>query len=113
MNTRKDSPYQKLHAAHRISLTHGTFIRKIFLLELFAFLLLLPAARAQLYTGSVTGVVTDPSSAVIAGASVTLTDSEKGYESQAKTDTSGRYLFRSVPPGNYRISVEATGFETT
>ena len=74
--------------------------------------LALTQARAQLYTGSITGVVTDPSSAVVAGAGVTLTDTEKGYESKSKTDNSGRYLFRSVPPGIYRISVEAKGFET-
>jgi hypothetical protein len=69
-------------------------------------------AHAQLYTGSVTGVVTDPSKAVISGAHVTLTDAEKGYEFKATTDESGRYLLRSIPPGTYRLSVEAAGFET-
>lgn len=67
-------------------------------------------AIAQLYTGSVTGVVTDPSGALISGAHVTLTDANKGYEFKADTDTSGRYLFRSVPPGKYRITVGAPGF---
>ncbi len=83
------------------------------MLVLVTFLLLfLPNAGAQLYTGSVTGVVTDPSKAVIPGARVTLTDADKGYEFKATTDGSGRYLFRSIPPGTYRLAVEAAGFET-
>lgn len=76
-------------------------------------LCLVSAARAQLYTGSVSGVVTDPSGAVVPSAKVTLTDQDKGYVFTATTDPStGRYLFRSVPPGNYRIGVEAANFES-
>ena len=71
------------------------------------------ALQAQLYTGSVTGVVTDPSGAVVPGAKITLTDQDKGYAYTSTTDNTGRYLFRSVPPGNYRIIVEAANFETT
>jgi hypothetical protein len=74
--------------------------------------LLLPDASAQLYTGSVTGVITDPSGAVVPGAHATLTDADKGYEFKATSDGSGRYLFRSIPPGSYRLAVEAPGFET-
>lgn len=80
-----------------------------FILFLF---LLLPPAGAQLYTGSVTGLVTDPSGAVIVGAHVTLTDADKGYDFKMTTDGAGRYLFRSIPPGTYRLSIEALGFDT-
>jgi len=76
------------------------------------FFLLSPGAHAQLYTGSVTGVVTDPSNSSIPGAKVTLTDQDKGFSYNATTDSNGRYLFRSIPPGTYRITVEADRFKT-
>ena len=68
-------------------------------------------ASAQLYAGSVTGVVSDASGAVIPGAEVTLTDADKGYTFVAKTDDKGRYLFRSVAPGTYNLAVNAPGFK--
>ena len=71
-----------------------------------------PSAGAQLYTGSVTGVITDSSGAVVPGAHVVLTDADKGYEFKATSDGTGRYLFRSIPPSTYRLAVEASGFET-
>jgi hypothetical protein len=80
---------------------------------LLLFTLLLPlSSRAQLYSGSVTGVVTDPSGATVPGAKVTLVDQNKGYPFPATTDSAGRYLIRSVPPGSYKIRVEAKGFQT-
>jgi hypothetical protein len=74
--------------------------------------LLLPvSSRAQLYSGSLTGVVTDPSGALVPGAKVTLVDENKGYSFTATTDSTGRYLIRSVPPGSYKIRVEVKGFQ--
>jgi hypothetical protein len=76
------------------------------------FSLALPlAAAAQLYTGSVTGVVTDPSGASVPGAKVTLIDQNKGFAFKAETDSSGRYLFRSIAPGNYNLTIEAANFQ--
>ena len=69
-----------------------------------------PAIHAQLYTGSLTGVVLDPSEAPILGAVVTLTDTAQSVRRTGSTDRSGRYLFRSVAPGSYRLEVEAAGF---
>jgi len=62
---------------------------------------------AQLYTGSVVGVVVDPSGGVVQGAEVRLTDIDRDTRSTAKTDGEGRYLFRSLPPGNYSLKVNA------
>ncbi|HVM92708.1 MAG TPA: TonB-dependent receptor [Terriglobales bacterium] len=84
------------------------FVCLCFFLMLFA---VAPPANAQLYAGSVTGVVNDPSGAVVAAAEVTLTDIEKGFTFKAKTDGNGRYLFRSIPPGVYNLSVNAWGFK--
>jgi len=77
-----------------------------------ACLLVLPAAAvAQGYFGAVTGVLTDPTGAVMPGAKVTLTDQNKGYAFNATSDEGGRYLFRSVPPGVYSVTAQMPGFE--
>ena len=68
-----------------------------------------PVARAQVYGGSLTGVATDPSGAVVPSAAVVLTDDEKGFQYTAKTDSEGRYVLRNLPPGQYSLSVTATG----
>src|SRR5438874_174146 len=79
---------------------------------LFVVLLLLPAALlAQGYFGTVSGELTDPSSAVIQGAKVTLTDQEKGFTFTAPSDSAGHYLFAAVPPGLYTVTVEMQGFQ--
>jgi hypothetical protein len=73
--------------------------------------LLSPASQGQLYTGSVTGLVTDPSGASVPGAKVILVDQDKGFAFNAVTDPAGRYLLRSIPPGTYKIKVEAASFQ--
>ena len=67
----------------------------------------------QAYFGTVSGVLTDSTDAVVAGAKVILVDQQKGYSFATTSDNSGRYLFRSVPPGMYVVSVEAAGFGKT
>jgi len=83
----------------------------LFATGLLAIGLLVSPLNAQLYTGSVSGTVTDPTGAVIQGAQVTLVDSQKGYDFKATTDESGRYLIRQVPPGAYALTVEAQNFQ--
>src|SRR5439155_15001996 len=81
---------------------------------LFSFLLmttLIPAtALGQAYSGSLTGIIKDPSGAVVPGAAVKMTDANKGYSLDVTSDESGRYLLRSIPPGTYRLSIVASGF---
>jgi len=87
-------------------------IRRSFCFPLLTLLLLLPSlAFSQGYFGTVSGLITDPTGAVVPNAKVTLVDQEKGYRFNETTDSSGRYLFRSVPPGLYAVSVELIGFE--
>src|SRR5207245_5846977 len=69
-------------------------------------------AHAQIYAGSVTGVVQDPAGAVVPEASVVLIDTEKRLKSSAKTDSAGRYVVRALPPSTYNIRVEAAGFRS-
>jgi hypothetical protein len=81
-------------------------------LSLLATLFLAPLpVLARLYTGSVTGVVTDSSGSTIPAAQITLVDQAKGYSFTATTDNSGRYLLRSIPPGTYNITAEAPNFQ--
>jgi len=77
-----------------------------------ALLLLTSFASGQLYTGSVSGTVTDSSGAVIPSAKVILTDMDKGFAFNSTTDASGRYLIRQVPPGRYKMAAEAPNFQS-
>ena len=68
---------------------------------------------AQIDQGSITGVVTDPSGAVIVGAQVTLTSTDTGLALNTKTNASGVYFFTPIKIGNYTISANAKNFQTT
>jgi hypothetical protein len=71
---------------------------------------LLPVALlAQGYFGTVSGMLTDPTGAIIQGAKVTLTDEQKGYQFNTTSGSDGRYLFASVPPGVYSVTAEMKG----
>jgi hypothetical protein len=88
-------------------------IVQIFALAVLSILTLAPGtARAQLYAGSLEGVVKDPSGALVVGAAVTLTDVDRGFVHQDKTDSSGHYQFRGLAPTVYKLSVSNQGFET-
>lgn len=85
----------------------GTFV------FLFILTVLCPmSARAQLYSGSLTGLVKDPSGAVIPGAKVVAMNTKNGFTYAATTNSTGRYLLRPLPPGDYTLTVTATGFKT-
>jgi hypothetical protein len=68
-----------------------------------------PTARAQVYSGSLTGVATDPSGAVVPNAQVVLTDEQKGFTFTATTDAEGRYVLRNLSPGTYSLATTAQG----
>lgn len=68
------------------------------------------AAYAQVVGGTVTGVVHDNSGAAIAGASVTVTQTETGANRTLTTDSEGRFSAPSVPVGPYTVKVEHDGF---
>lgn len=70
------------------------------------------SARAQ-FTSNVQGFVLDPGGAVVAGATVSLRNADTGVLNATKTGDGGNYRFSSLPPGNYVMSVEASGFKKT
>jgi len=70
-------------------------------------------AWAQVIVGSITGVVSDPTGAVVPGAKVVLTDTNKGYAYGAVTDSLGRYVISDLPASTYSITVSNPGFKTS
>ena len=67
--------------------------------------------RGQGIFATLTGVVSDPSGAVVAGAKITLKDAESGSTRDTVTDGDGYFTFASVPVGTYALAVTASGFE--
>jgi hypothetical protein len=65
---------------------------------------------AQNATTSLRGVVSDPSGASIATATVTLTNDSVGYRAAVKVDPQGQFSFQQLDPGKYTITVAAEGF---
>jgi hypothetical protein len=62
-------------------------------------------------TGTIMGVVTDPTGAAVPGASITLRNPSTGYSRHAVTDTTGSYEFLLVPVGSdYVVEAEKEGF---
>ena len=68
--------------------------------------------RAQDVTAAVTGVVSDPTGATVAGASVTAADLDRGTTFSTVTDSAGSYNLARLPVGRYQVKVAVTGFET-
>jgi Carboxypeptidase regulatory-like domain len=54
---------------------------------------------AQSIYGTLTGIVSDPSQAVVSGAAITLRDQQSGSQRDTLTNSDGYYTFSSVPPG--------------
>jgi hypothetical protein len=70
------------------------------------------AARAQLSTADLSGRVTDASSAVLPGVTVTATQTDTGLTRTTVTDENGTYRLPNLPTGPYRLEVALAGFRT-
>jgi hypothetical protein len=62
-------------------------------------------------TSAIIGEVSDVSSAVVAGATVTITNHETGLKRSAQTNDAGRFNFPQLKPGTYSVTVQARGFD--
>ncbi len=83
--------------------------------KIFVFLAMLAVSTfcfAQETTGSLQGVVKDPTGALIPGAKVTVTTPTLVGEKSVLTDSKGYYHFSNLPPGAYVVTVDAKGFTT-
>jgi hypothetical protein len=81
------------------------------LMSLFVMLFAL-AAIAQIQNGQLAGSVTDPSGAAVANAKVTVSNAATGLSVTATSNATGAYQISELPPGTYKITVEAAGFKT-
>lgn len=83
-----------------------------FTVAIFALSLVNPA-YPQSTAGRILGSVTDQSGAAVAGATVVVTDAQRGTSRNLLTDAAGEYVAPDLIPGHYQIRVEAKGFKTT
>ena len=67
-------------------------------------------ASAQTSAGSISGLVTDSSGAVVPGVSIEVTDIDRNVSIETSTNEAGFYLATPLPPGRYRITAESEGF---
>src|SRR6201996_8232083 len=91
-----------MHSSLRRAFRHSLFF--------VVFLSTIPVLLAQSNSGTVTGTVTDPSGAVVAGASVSIANPVSEYARTVSTDKSGHYQFTGLPFNPYHLTVSATGF---
>ena len=73
-------------------------------------LILAPNASAQVLYGSLTGNVTDTSGAALAGAEVTVVNTQTGVNNVQKSDSAGIYRFPALFPGTYTVTISGQGF---
>ncbi len=79
---------------------------------IFTFLIFTVNAFAQGTTGQLSGTVTDPTGAVVSGASVKIISLDTNAERETATGDDGNFAFQLLTPGRYRIETTAAGFQT-
>ncbi|MCC6365582.1 MAG: TonB-dependent receptor [Bryobacterales bacterium] len=72
---------------------------------------LVPLLIGQETTGAITGLITDPSGAVLAGAEVTVVNVGTNASYKTQSNATGNYIFRTLPVGAYRLTAGAPGFK--
>src|ERR1700686_1526020 len=70
------------------------------------------SAFGQAGNGTITGTVSDPAGAVVAGASVEAKNSETGVVYPAATSNAGNFTISQLPVGTYEVTVKVSGFKT-
>ena len=70
-----------------------------------------PSLRGQLVSGSITGDVTDPSGAAVAGAEIQATNNATGVQLSTKSNSSGYFNLSNLIAGTYTVVVSTPGFK--
>ena len=77
------------------------------------FIALVPQlGRAQLLQGTINGYVTDPSQAIVVGATVTAKNESTNISRSTVTNSQGEFTFPTLAPGTYTLTVKRSGFQT-
>jgi hypothetical protein len=84
---------------------------RLLVVLVFGFILLLSGQLIAGVTASISGTVTDPSKAIVVGATVTATNVETGVATTQTTNGQGFYSFQALPLGTYTLDVQQTGFK--
>ena len=69
-------------------------------------------AAAQTFRGSINGIVTDQTGAILPGADIKATNEATGLSYSTTTSTAGTFTLADLPLGDYTIVVSESGFET-
>ncbi|HXY10968.1 MAG TPA: carboxypeptidase regulatory-like domain-containing protein [Terriglobales bacterium] len=88
-----------------LSQNAGSWVKMVLLLVLLSRL-----AGADI-NGSIAGVVTDPSGAVVPNVPVTAVNKDTGVEQTVRTNNAGFYSFPELPVGTYELVIDQTGFK--
>src|SRR5213083_2801399 len=99
-------PHRAASLIKASKLLHASVILLIFALPV------LRTVYAQSARGTITGIVKDPSGAVVPGADISIVEKASGVVTQATSTEAGVYRAPYVPPGKYKISASLAGFKT-
>ncbi|MGH9328776.1 MAG: TonB-dependent receptor domain-containing protein [Terriglobia bacterium] len=86
--------------------------RLVVILTVAAALLSMPAAYAQMVSGTIVGTISDTSGAVVPAAEITVTETSTGVKRAVTADSNGYYSVPNLPPGTYSVSASKEGFST-
>ncbi|NWG14836.1 MAG: TonB-dependent receptor [Acidobacteria bacterium] len=87
-------------------------LRQLTFPALMVLLLCAAPSSAQVDRGTITGVVMDPSGAVVPGAEVVATNLDTGVTTQGLTNNVGLYTLSNIPIGRYEVRFSMSGFKT-
>jgi hypothetical protein len=98
----------------QISINRGDLVKYASRVVLCLLVIVIPflSAAAQSPTGAITGLVDDPTKAGVAGAKVTVTNTDTGVKTAVETNADGAYAISGLLPGPYRLEVEKRGFKS-
>src|SRR5712664_2211833 len=86
---------------------------KRLVLAILVVLSLAVAANAQTFRGTILGTVTDSSGLAVAGATVTVKNTDTGLLRTTQTSADGSYSVPELPIGTYAVTVSQSGFQTS
>jgi hypothetical protein len=94
------------------SMLNRSYLKVLLYFVLLQTAVLIPAIAQLTGAAAISGTVTDPSGAVVPGASVTATNTATNVTTTRTASSSGSYLISPLPPGDYTVSFSAPGFQT-